>query len=230
MRNFRKYKKPRSVLIVKPHRVDNQVDERVDKFIMKAFQRGIAEYMPIGSKTPDLPRNIAIDEFLHSSRFRDKAHIFFLDADTEPVNDYCIERLLGYNKDVIAGITPIWRTKTDTVSCMWSAIVKNKQSGGFENVGIDELPKKLFKADRTGGTTLLVSRKALSELKPPYQQTHYNKDWTNVDLSEDFDFCDKLHAAGFDIWIDPNEVCHHYHLLDILDVFEAYRKALKLGA
>jgi len=208
------------VLIVKPHNKEYQTDERVNHFIMKAFGRGIAEYEAWPSKLPELVRNRAITEFLHSPTFKKKTHLFFLDSDTCPVNDFAIERLLSFGKDVIAGITPIVRVDND-IQCMWSAQKDD------EYYGWDDLPKTLFKADRIGGTTLLLSRKVLEKLEPPYQITEYNDNMTNVKLSEDYYFSDKIKKAGFDIWVDPDTVCHHYHMFNLLEIYNIWKQCQK---
>lgn len=215
------------VLIAKPHNIECKTDERVNQFIMKAFQRGVGEYHGVPTKMPELGRNVAIQEFLHNPAHANKTHIFFIDADTRPVNDFAIERLLGLGKDVIAGVTPIVRSKDKAIDCMWSVITVNNKDGKKENIGIDELPKSLFKAERVGGTTLLVSRKVLQKLEPPYQQTTWNDDVTDMKLSEDFYFSDKIREAGFDIWVDPETICHHYHDMDLLDVFGIYETMQK---
>lgn len=219
----RKYQRLYSVLIVKPYNKECMVDERVNQFIMKAFSRGIGEYLSFSTKLPELARNRAICEFLHNPIHKKKTHIFFLDADTEPMDDYAIERLLHHNKDVVAGVTPIVRMTDSSLNCMWSAMVDNK--GQLANIGIGELPKKLFKAERAGGTTLLISRKVLEKLKPPYQKTVFNDKFTDVVKSEDIYFCDKVKEAGFDIYIDPTVVCHHYHRFDLLDIFSVWKQA-----
>lgn len=214
----------RQVLIVKPHNVENQVDERCCKWIMKAFQRGIAEYLSIPAKMPELARNWAINEFLTSEKQAKKTHIFFLDADTVPYNDYAIERLMSHDKPVIAGITPIVRVG-DEIKCQWNVVLDSKQKDKL--LGIDELPNKPFKVDRVGGTTMLVRRDVLEKLKKPYQISHFNSDCTNIDFSEDYYFCDKVRELGFDIWIDPDVVCHHYHNFDLLDIFSIYEQSVK---
>ena len=79
MKNFkkrRKYHKDHSVLIVKPHNIENRTNEWTNKFIMQAFERGTGEYWSIPSKTPELARNRAIDRFLNDSLPRNKTHIF----------------------------------------------------------------------------------------------------------------------------------------------------------
>ena len=214
------------VLIVKPHRMDYQTDERVSCFIMKAFQREVGEVMPIANKAPEFARNTAIDAFLYEPEHARKSHIFFLDADTQPVDDFAIERLLSLDKPVVCGVTPIKMGTGSTFTLGWN-VQKKKEDGGYENYDIDELPDQPFKIDRVGGTTLLIKRHVLEALEKPYQRCEYKKDFTNTSLSEDFYFSQKLHEAGFDIWCDPLTVCRHYHYIDILDMMEVWRQAKK---
>lgn len=221
------------VLLVKPHNKQCQVDQRVETFIMRAFQRGILEPAPVASHVPEAARNKMIDKFLRDPSLKKKTHIFFLDADTHPVSDFAIERLLSHNKPVVCGVTPIVRYKTDAVgdeeitNCMWS-VVGQKDEKPF-NYGIDELPNKLFKAWRTGGTTMLIRRDVLEKLKKPYQKHEYTEDYTDTVLSEDMYFSDKIREAGFDIWVDPEVICHHYHYMDLLAVFGIWEASLKKG-
>jgi len=136
---------------------------------------------------------------------------------------FCIEKLLGLNKDVVAGITPIVRDKGKDIRCMWSAVVGGDNSK--ETIGIDQLPNKLFKVKRVGGTTLLIKRRVLEKLEKPYQKTTYNENMTDVSLSEDYYFSDKIRDAGFEIWVDPTEECDHYHIMNLRDVFDIYRQS-----
>lgn len=215
------------VLVVKPHRVDFQTDERVSAFIMKAFERGICEYMPMGSKLPEYARNKGIASLLENPLYADKTHIFFLDADTYPVNDYAIERLLSIDKDVVCGVTPIKLQAGENGFALGWNVQRKREDGGHENYAIEELPDKPFKIDRVGGTTVLIKRHVLEKLEKPYQKTEFLDDFTNVKLSEDFYFSQKLTDAGFEIWCDPLTVCHHYHTVDLLDIFEVWKQAKK---
>jgi hypothetical protein len=214
------------VLIVKPHRIDHQTDERVNCWIMQRFQEGIAEYYPVGTKLPEFGRNKAINEFLNLSVHARKTHIFFLDADTEPVSPYAIQRLLSLDKDVVCGVTPIKLGTDKTFELGWN--VQKKVGDKHENYDIDELPDKPFKIDRVGGTTVLIKRHVLEKLALKhkiFQKTEFNDDMTNIKLSEDYYFSQLLTDEGFKIWCDPLTVCHHYHNIDILDIMEVYKQA-----
>lgn len=224
-----KYTTP--VLIVKPHNIEFNTDERVSIFCMKAFQRGVANYYPVGSKLPEFARNVGIKEFLNTPEMQKHSHIFFLDADTEPLNERAIERLLSLDKDVVCGVTPVKIGTDDTFEVGWN-VQKCNDDGKHENYGIDELPGELFKIDRVGGTTLLIKRRVLEKLAEtdePFQKCVYRKDYTNVKLSEDYFFSERITKAGFSIWCDPLTQCHHYHKVDLLDMMAVYRQAYEMG-
>jgi hypothetical protein len=217
------------VLIVKPHNIEYSTDERCSTWIMKAFQRGICEPLMIPTKIPELGRNWAIKQFLTNPQHKDKTHIFFLDADTVPIEDRAIEQLLRHNKPVVAGVTPIVRVGEE-LRCMWSVIIDDPtKPDNMSCLGIDELPKKLFKAKRVGGTTLLVRRDVLEKLTVPYQKSTFNEDITAQTDSEDYYFCDNIRKAGYTIFVDPDVKCHHYHKFDLLDVFSIWDQSIKAG-
>ncbi len=226
----RKVKRPvfqeGNVLIVKPHNIERQTDERVNNWIMQAFQRGVGEYLPIPAKLPELARNWAISEFLTNPKNKDKTHIFFIDSDTEPMNPYAIEKLLSHNKPVVAGVTPIVRVAED-IRCMWSVVTGDGDD--YDPISIEGLPTKLFQAKRVGGTTLLVRRDVLEKLEKPYQISTWKDDMTGQTFSEDFYFSDKIREAGFNIYVDPTVICHHYHNFDLLDVFSIWEASVKAG-
>jgi GT2 family glycosyltransferase len=221
--------KQATVLIVKPHNIEYQTDERCSQWIMKAFQRGIGEVYNPPTKLPEVGRNTAIKKFLTDPEHAKKTHIFFIDADTVPMNDYAIETLLRHNKAVVAGVTPIVR-KAEELRCMWSVVLDDPdEPDNMSVLGIDELPKKLFKAKRVGGTTLLIRRDVLEKLTPPYQKSTFNEDITQQIESEDYFFSDKIRKAGYTIFVDPDVICHHYHITDHLDIFAAYRAGIEEG-
>ena len=212
------------VFIVKPHNVEGKTYEETNIFIMRAFQRGIAEYHHVPTKVAELGRNFGIHEFL--AKHPKKTHIYFQDDDSPPMGAFAIEQLLRLNKPVVCGVTPIVRVEDKRINCMWSAVLD--KDGKKENIGIDELPKRPFRVHRTGGNCLLIRRDVLLKMKPPYQITTYNKMWLGVDLSEDFYFCDRIREAGYEIWCDPDVRCHHFHDFDLLNVFAIYEQCQKM--
>jgi len=225
----KKHAREHAVLIVKPHNIECQTNEWTNQFIMKAFQRGTAEYSPYPTKSPEFGRNMGILKFLNDEKCKKYEHIFFLDDDSPPVDDFAIEFLRSMNKPVAAGITPIVRVKEKTLTCHWSSVVLN-DDGKMAHIPPDKLPKHPFKAHRVGGTCLLVARRVLEKLNPPFQKTTFNELCTDVALSEDVYFSDRIREAGFDIWVHPRVQCHHWHNFDLLDIFAILRQTKNVVA
>jgi len=235
------------VLVVRPHKQEGKTFESTSQFLAKALKRGIADYLSLSSSSPELARNKAIEDFMHSRFHKKKTHIFFLDDDSTPCDDFVIETLLRLNKPVVAGVTPIMRKKEginfNSLKLRRLGIVQNEdiknilyyspiimnEDGKLENIGIDELPETPFIAHRTGGTYLLIRREVLEKIKPPYQKFEFDEKQINLLRSEDIYFSDKIRQAGYDIWIDPKCVCHHFHTQDILDTFGIAMEAWQQG-
>ena len=239
-RKLKRSNKPKQVFIVRPHKQEKFTCQKTSLFIMKAQLSGIAMSKHIPSKAPEYARNKAIYSFINDPALRHCTHIFFIDDDSPPFTDDAIHRLYKHNKPFVAGVTPIFRTKEDiidfnnpgklkdVIDLHWSAIIKN-EAGKLENIGIGELPKKPFKAVRTGGTGLLVRRDVLEKIEPPYQITTDNESHTDIKLSEDIYFSEKVRDAGFDLWVDPTVQCSHFHTTDILEIFMIAMQAKKAG-
>ena len=224
IRKRRHFHKKCSVLIAKPHNIECTTDERTNNFIMKAFERGLAEYSPIESKLPELARNKIIKEFKTEPKYADKEHIFFLDDDSPPIDQFAIEYLRQQNKPVACGVTPICVVHKDQIDCKWSAAKTLKDNGKPDLVDMWDLPKEPFKAVGVGGTCMLIQRRVLEALKPPYQKNTFDDDCENILFSEDLYFSEKILKAGFDIWVYPEIQCHHFHKFDLLDVFAIARQ------
>lgn len=141
----------------------------------------------------------------------------FMDADTCPGDPYAIEKMLCHQKDVVAGVTPmILPNDQNELELSWNIVRK----WGEGNLPINKMPTKPFTVDRVGGTTILVHRRVLEKLKPPYQKFMYDEDHLKFKQSEDYYFCEKILDAGFNIWVDPHIVCHHWHMMDMMKVIQ----------
>ena len=62
--------------------------------------------------------------------------------------------------------------------------------------------------DATSGGCMIIPRETLEKIEPPWFVTHFNDDYT-IQKGEDFDFCEKVLAAGMSIYVDPTYYCHH---------------------
>jgi GT2 family glycosyltransferase len=211
-----------AVLIAVPVPIKTrEINDLLSGFCEAAAFRHIAVRESTHGRVPETVRNTIIHDFLNQPEYKRFTHLMFLDADTVPVNPYAIEKLLSHNKDVVAGITPIyWKQSqhfTWNVKCMF-------EGGLVRHLELEEMPTKPFTCLAVGGTTILLRRRVLEKLSPPYQKTIWNDDITAFTQGEDFYFCDQIRQAGFDIWVDPDVVCRHFHTLDILDLCELMLK------
>jgi GT2 family glycosyltransferase len=95
----------------------------------------------------------------------------------------------------------------------WNVVTKN--DGQLHIIKRSEkLPSGLFKAEYVGGTGILIRRDVIQKLNQPYMMTQRNEQGDIV-KSEDYDFCDKVRDAGYDIWIDPEVKFGHQQSIDI---------------
>ncbi len=57
-------------------------------------------------------------------------------------------------------------------------------------------------------------------MSKPYQKSVMNESHDEFVTSEDYYFCNQIRKAGFDIWIDPTQMCSHFHTVDLLEIVE----------
>lgn len=202
--------KTAKVLVATPLGKDVRIDVRTLMFL----QEEMSHYAGQGWKWTTrvaYPVADARNEMIDEMKEGDYTHIYLLDADTTPP-DNAISRLLEHDKDVVAGITPVWLKE----NCWNYQIEKDVK------VHADIPGTELFRAARTGGTTILIKRHVLKKLKQPYYKCEKCKSEITGAIeykTDDYYFCDKLHEAGFELWIDPTIVCGHMQIVNLLDMF-----------
>ncbi len=198
------------VLVATPLFKDVKIDVRTVMFL----QEEMSHYAGQGWKWTTrvgYPAEIARNEMIEEMKKDDYTHILFLDADTIPPKG-TIERLLVHDKDIVAGITPVWLRE----KCWNYQIEKDVK------VPAQMPPTELFLVKRVGGTTVLIKRHVFEKLKKPYFCTakYTSKETGETDYrTDDYYFCDKLIKADFEIWIDPTIVCGHMQYVNLLDMF-----------
>ena len=192
--------------------IDHKINSGLSIFMAGCSMRRVA--LPYGQPSRDATpaRNNIIETFLHDPEYGKFTHLLFMDADCCPVNPFAVERLLSHQKDVVAGITPILITKDDVPALYWNCVTDTQEG----NLRLNRLKNGLFKAERVGGTAIMVHRRVLEKLETPYQKSTYNEKNIEFIQSEDYYFCEKIRQAGFDIWIDPSIMCSHWHTMDML--------------
>jgi len=122
-------------------------------------------------------------------------HVFFVDNDVCPPVD-AIERLLAHDKDVVVGATPIYKGQP-----CWSVMKYDPHEtvdNIFNPIPYADLPKKLFRAHHFGGTTCLIKRHVLEEMKYPWYQDIFAPG--ALLLGQDLYFTAKAKQMGFELW------------------------------
>jgi hypothetical protein len=193
--------------------MDFKENSTLSTFIAMCSARRLALPYPIPSRQSEFGRNAIIPDFLNQPERKIHSHLMFVDADSCPADFNALDKMLSLDRDVVCGVTPLWLDKGEIPDLRW-----NVQTGSGGNLAIGDLPQEPFKVDRVGGTCILIKRKVLEALKPPYQRPSMNEAYTAYSLSEDYYFCDKIREAGFEIWCDPTIMNHHWHTIDILRI------------
>ena len=154
------------VMIGIPIPKDCKVDVQVAMWIGMMSTHPNVQIMGKITGDPTEARNLIVQDVLKNPKI---THVFFIDADTRVPRDV-IHRLLKHNKDVVAGVTPMfWNHQK-----WWSAGKDTNEAGIVKWLSYNELPDKPFKAKAVGGTTILIRRKVLEAMKWPYYYTHYS--------------------------------------------------------
>lgn len=204
--------------------IDHKINSGLSAFVSAAAARHIGIQWTPDARLAKCGRNLIIDDFLHQKDFKRYDYLLFMDHDCYPVNPFALERLIALNKDVVAGVTPIMFERYGEKN-IWF----NVQIEDGKNLYINELPKELFRARRVGGTCILIKRAVLEAMEPPYQMDTFDEKHISFATSEDYYFCDKIRANGYDIWVDPEIWNHHYHNIDLLEILTIISRIVGLN-
>ena len=140
----------------------------------------------------DLNRNKIAQEALKVKA----THLMFIDGDHTFPED-AIMTLLNHKKDVIGGNYNIRR---EPLSGAGGSAIKMLVDG--KPVSVLEPPEGLFKCWVVPTGFMLINTKVFKKLKYPYFEATIDKDGNHT--TEDVDFCQKVHKAGYDIWCDSD--------------------------
>lgn len=174
----------------------------------------------------DLARNLLVEAFLDNS---DATHLVMLDADmTFPRN--ALERLLASGKDIISG-TYFARTETPTPhayrfvrravdGAYWyrslaveftSWLQAHPEHVDFGNEAIIGGPA-LHECDAVGAGILVMTREVLEAVYAEHSADSHPwfKCHPGSRGGEDFEFCRRAKALGYQIWTDFSVQCDHF--------------------
>lgn len=163
----------------------------------------------------DRARNQIVEFFL-TQRSKDGepfTHLLMIDSDTIPPED-ALTRLFSHGKPVVTGLTPILSYNTngggwETYDNAFVEVEKDKEGKVIKthiagrNTGLQEV-------FRCGASCLLIERSVIEGLDQPYFRFVPNEANTSHVRSEDIDFCDRVRAAGIQIYADTDVIAQHY--------------------
>jgi GT2 family glycosyltransferase len=142
-------------------------------------------------------------------------HIFFIDRDVVPPVD-AIERLMDHDKDVVVGVTPIYKEQP-----CWSVMKYDPEEtidNIFKPIPYNDLPDKLFRAHHFGATTVLIKRHVFEKMGYPWYQDLFAPG--SLLLGQDLFFTAKAKRYGFELWCDPTIECEHIRQSEMKTVFD----------
>ena len=148
-----------------------------------------------------------------------------IDSDNPPMNNPL--DLVEFNLDVIGCPTPVWHDHGEGAPIYWNAM-RDVGDEGFKPLGQDDM-HGLQKVDAVGGGCWLIARRVLESLRDeqPFQRT-WNPDGT-VDVGNDWSFCRRAAAKGFDIYAHFGYPCRHFVELDLVEMTQAMVRGSNRG-
>lgn len=126
------------------------------------------------------------------------SHLLFVDTD-QTFPKTTLHRLLSHDVDVVAANIAVKRLPSLPTARGWPAEGKTWREAPL--VYTDEESTGLEKVARIGCGIILIKRKVFEATG----LNIFNQPWIEEVQKyegEDWDMCEKIHAAGFDIWID----------------------------
>ena len=156
----------------------------------------------------DRVRNQICKRFLES----DADCLLMIDDDVAPPAS--VLDMARHDKDVVAGLCYAYQPCLGYYSVAFlsgNSDLKAPRLG----IGSHIEHQGLIEVELAGSACLLIRRRVLEALEPPYFQMELDDDRLLIKDSEDFAFCRKARKAGFSIWLDTDQPCGHYRALDM---------------
>jgi len=156
----------------------------------------------------DRVRNLISKRFLES----DAEYLLMIDDDVVPPAG--VLDMARHGKDVVAGLCYAFIPQRGYYA---AAYTPPGEGGRYGRVGIGrEIEGRgLLEIGLAGSACLMVHRRVLERLDPPYFRTELDDEGTYIADSEDFSFCRRAREAGFSLWLDTAQVCSHFKALDM---------------
>ena len=134
-------------------------------------------------------------------------HLFLLDSDCVPKMG-TLQKLLAYDLDIVSAPHPAIK---GTEIGLMVLDRKEDDSGYVQHYPLEGLQGPDVVVGCAG---LLIKRSVFEIVKDPWFTCCYNQQGF-ITATEDFDFCDRAHAAGIHVWADCDLVQSHLVQLEI---------------
>jgi protein-L-isoaspartate O-methyltransferase len=160
------------------------------------------------SRPISISRNLIVKHFLNT----DADYLFFVDSDISlPDNAF---QLFEADKDIISGFYPLWVMNT-MVPCLL-------RENTPDNLSFLARWKwdTLEQYDAAGAGCLLIKRKVLEKIPPPWFDIEFDEERIGIEHGEDIWFCRNAKKYGFEIWGDTGVRCGHQKSVDLMRIYE----------
>ena len=156
----------------------------------------------------DRVRNLICTRFLES----DAEYLLMIDDDVVPPAG--VLDMARHGKDVVAGLCYAFIPQRGYYA---AAYTPPDDDGKYGRVGIGQgvEDQGLLEVGLAGSACLMIHRRVLEAVDPPYFETRLDDERLYLVDSEDFAFCRKARAAGFSLWLDTGQMCSHFKTLDM---------------
>lgn len=180
----------------------------------------------VQDKPVDTARNLIVKTFMANPEY---THLFWMDSDMK-FHPHTLVRLLAHNLPIVSGLylartdTPLphiydfsheaegvrWYNSHCADYAEW--LKCNPQQADYPNAHcFDPDPAALIECDAVGFGCVLIERKVFEAIEYPYFESD-----PETGGAEDFDFCEKAKAAGFQIFADMTVQADHESRLSFI--------------
>ena len=156
----------------------------------------------------DRVRNQICKRFLES----DAEYLLMIDDDTIP--PVTVLDMARRGKDVVGALCYAYTPALGYYSVAYPSGNRDLKAPRL-GIGSHIEHHGLLQVELVGTACLLIHRRVLEALDPPYFKMLLDDDCLLIKDSEDFTFCRKAGAAGFSVWLDTDQPCSHVKALDM---------------
>jgi GT2 family glycosyltransferase len=170
----------------------------------QAEERNVAVDFTFGLRPIERARNTTVEKFLKSSCK------WLVQIDNDQYPNFKILDLIKAAEEnakfIVGAPTPIAYQK----GAVWNCAVR-AQDDPTRSCFYKTLPKGWFRPDYCGTGLIAVRRSVFETIKAPWYTS-------NISISEDFNFCRKAQASGFEVWAHADFCCSHLKTCDLRDL------------